>query len=185
MKVSSNAAKYAAAIQAGSVAVASRVAYPITIPLTNIAARMRLVSRSEAMRITIEARAALADANLPIDNAGMSSIGVIGEYRSEEIVRIMAAAVLHATKEEPIASVEEWRECSDEQLTMLFRDYNDISAQADPLGDGEFLAADQFAIIDSAAKKKDLVSLIACGSRSLAIYIATLAAPQSILPIPS
>jgi hypothetical protein len=184
MKISSNQ-KQGEAVDEQSLIIASRVAFPFTIPIIGIACRMRLVSRSEALQITIAARAAMIDAGMSIDAVGMASIGTLSEYRSEEICRIMAVAVLHKTKDEPIASLDEWRECSDEQLAICWRAYNDISAVADPLANGEVLQADEFTLLDAAAKKKDLPTLISYGSRSLAIYAATLASQASMSPIPS
>lgn len=161
-----------------SALLAGRVFVPVTVPRTDVKGAMRLVSRSEVSQIRADARKALEATGYRLDAGNLAGLGVIEEWNSEFAVRHLAVAVRNADdNSQPLATLEEWRACDDDQIAALWVRYQDMSAEFDPLG-GDHSTAD-FSAIELAAKKKDVAVLMSYGSRRLADFAITSAGQQS------
>lgn len=143
----------------------------IVIPRTAIAGRMRLVTRSERASIESEVLAYMK----------ALSITSLEQYSAETAVRTLAIAVRDPQDEHrTLDSVEEWRECDDDQIAALWKVYQDLAERVDPLGaDGGELEPGELDAMIAAAKKKEFDRLISYGSRRLAIFAITTAAPPA------
>lgn len=159
--------------------LAGRVFTDIVIPRTQVRGKMRIVSRAEASEATRAARAQLSAAGYAIDMQGAASLGTIEEWNSERALQFLAAAVRDPERPElPLASVDEWRQCDDDQIGAMWSRYQDFAAQYDPLASDELSEADMLAIA-VAAKKKERLLLMAFGSSKLAAYVTTTVAPPA------
>ncbi len=166
-------------------ALGARELVDVVVPRTSVSGRMRLVGRSEAMAITAETRRAFKTLGL-IDEQGRVA-GVAGDdWNAEIAVRYLAAAVRDPKDPgKPLATLEEWRECDDDQIESLWSEYRDMRERLDPLGDGNALMTDaDVDIIRTAVKKKESALLMSFGSRKLATYLLTSAEEPAISPTP-
>lgn len=151
----------------------------VVVPRTSVAGKMRLVTRAERFEATAEARKALEAAGFPVDVSAAAALGANEQWHNELGVRLLAIAVRDpANTDRALASLEEWRECDDDQLDAMWVRYQDLAAEFDPLGAGTLTEADAAAIA-SAAKKKDAGLLMSYGSRKLALYAISSAAPPA------
>lgn len=145
----------------------------IVIPRTQVAGKMRLPKRSERFEATSAARQALKEAGFPIDATAATALGAQEQWHYELGVRLLAVAVRDPNDvSRPLASVEEWRECDDDQLDATWERFEDLQAQLDPMEAGTLSQADAIAIA-AASKKKDVVLLMSFGSRKLALFATT------------
>lgn len=164
--------------------VGARVHIDITIPRTSIAARLRTVSRRELSEARAETRAYLKESGFPVDANALGSVGCHDEYQHELLTRILAVAIRDSKNTElALASLDDWRDCDDDQLEALWRTYEDHRISIDPIGAGVLTAAEHSAI-ESAAKKKDVDLLIGFGSRRLAVFLSTSVDPPAISATP-
>ena len=157
--------------------IGARVHVDVVVPRTQIAGKMRLLSRSEMGEARVATLHALAQ--LGIDKATPSHI-FVEEWNAEFNARVLSLAVREpkdATRQ--LASIEEWRECDDDQIVALFVQYNDLANKIDPLGETVELTPDEIAAMTSAAKKKLADTLLSYGSRKLALFAISLAAPPA------
>lgn len=150
----------------------------VVVPRTSIAGRMRLLSRrenNEARLATLHALAAMG-----IDSKTSSSI-YVDEWNAEFNARILSTAVREPKDiDKPLADIEDWRQCDDDQITALFVQYNDLAYKIDPLANPSELAKDEIDAMSSAAKKKLADILLSYGSRKLALFAITLADQPAI-----
>jgi hypothetical protein len=153
----------------------ARVFVDITIPRTEIRGKMRLVSRAELFAINATARRELQEAGFPVDGTAITALGASEQWQYEIGARTLAIAVREpGNVERALASVEEWRECDDDQIAALYQQYTDLAHRIDPLGDeGNGLTEIEIEQLTAAAKKKDSGILISFGSRKLASFILT------------
>jgi hypothetical protein len=157
--------------------LAAPVFVDVVVPRTNVAGRMRLVTRAERLQAHADTRRFLEKQGFPIDASAASSLGAHEQWQYELGLRLLAAAVRHPEDAElPLASVDEWRECDDDQIDALYTRLEDLRAEHDPLGAGELTREDVTAII-AAAKKKDAAVLMSFGSRKLALFAITSVEP--------
>jgi hypothetical protein len=152
----------------------------IVIPRTSVRARMRVVTRGEALAAKAQAKRTLEAAGLPADPSV-----VMGAYRDEWNAELalqnLAIAVRCHDKDEPLASAAEWRsDCDDDQIGALWIMYEDLRSRIDPLGKLEELSEADVSAMHDASKKKDADSLMSYGSRKLAAYAITTAAQPAI-----
>lgn len=157
-----------------------RVFVDVTIPRTTVTGRMRLVGRAEALAILSETRLAFEARKLPTDAAALAAPGVVNEWNCEIAVRHLAIAVRDpADTERPLAPLDEWQLCDDDQISALWQQYQDLRERLDPLNADVSLTEAQFAAIASAIKKKERTLLIAFGCSTLSSYLLTTAAPPA------
>lgn len=158
----------------------------IIIPRTTVRAKMRLVSRGERFDAIADARRALAQAGMPIDASAVAGLGSGESWNYELAVRLLAIAVRDPDNTTyQLATVEEWRECDDEQLDALYAQFTDLVAELDPLGEnGPGLSPEELAALTAAAKKGDVTVLMSYGSRKLALWARTSAAQPATSPTP-
>lgn len=158
-----------------------RVWRELKVPRTNLVARMRLVTRAEALQIKADVRRVLASFDMPVDLQALAQGAVLDEYNVEVAVRHLAVAVRQADIDAPLLDVEAWRNnCDDDQIAAMWHEYQGFAQSVDPLGAGLGSLSDaDLAAIRAAAKKKDLTLLMSYGSRALAICLATSDAPPS------
>lgn len=151
----------------------ARVHIDVTIPRTSIRGRMRLLGRAETFAVTAEARQALAAGGFPVDATAATALGANENWQYELIARTLAIAVRNPRDEaRALASVDDWRDCDDDQLAALYQEYKDHATRIDPLGAGAAqLTEEQVVFLRAAAKKKDSDLLISFGSRRLASFI--------------
>lgn len=158
----------------------------IVIPRTAIKARLRLCSRREEFQAKAEARAAMLEAGYPVDGNAIGALGAAEQWLAEVMVRMLAIAVREpGTSPNPpaLATLEDWQDCDDQQLIALWTMYQDHEHRHDPIG-ADRLTDEELAAIVAASKKKDADSLMAFGSRRLALYAITTASPPASSAIP-
>ena len=162
-----------------------RVHVDITVPRTDVRGKMRLCSRAEELEANADARAAMVEAGYPVNAEAHTALGGTQQWLVEVAVRMLAVAVRDPSNTDlALASLDEWRDCDDQQILALWSRYQDLANELDPLGAGT-LTDDQLAQLTAAAKKKDVDLLMACGSRSLALYVTTLVAPPASSATPT
>lgn len=163
----------------------ARVHIDVTIPRTDVKAKMRLCSRSEEFEAKAEARTFLAENGFPIDHHAHSALGAGEEWVLELATRMLARAVRDpASPQLALAALEDWRACDDQQILALWVKYQDLASRLDPVG-AETITVEQLRELDAAAKKKDLDLLMQFGSRLLALYATTLASPPTASETPT
>jgi hypothetical protein len=148
----------------------------IAIPQTSVTGRMRLVTRGELSDIRTDARAHLKTRGYPIDTV-VAGLATVDEWNAEVAVRHLAIAVRDpADVARPLASLDEWRECTDDQIGYLWERYKDLAEELDPMT-APTLTEEEVTALQSAAKKSEaaagLALLLAFGSRKLATFIRT------------
>lgn len=152
----------------------STVHVDIVIPKTSTRAKLRICKRSEISAARAETRRYLEAEGFPVDATAVTSLGSGDEWQYELSVRIIATAV--RDPKDPtraLASIEEWREeCDDDQIAALMKMYDDHCEREDPIGQASLTEA-ELAQLVAAAKKKDADSLMAFGSRKLALFAIT------------
>ena len=154
----------------------------VTIPRTTIKGLMRLLSRSERSEVHASARAfMLASLQTSDPNALLTPMS-IAEWNAEVAIRTLAVAVrAPEDKLEALDSADTWRDAlDDDQVAALYDQYKDLADRLDPIGDDAApLSEPELAQLDAAVKKKDAAILMSFGSRRLASYMLTLAAPPA------
>jgi len=146
---------------------------------------MRLCSRREELEANSEARTAMIDAGYPVNAEARTALGGTQQWLVEVAVRMLQRAVRDpADPDRALASIDEWRECDDQQILALWARYQDLTNELDPIGAAALTDA-QLAEIESAAKKKDADLLMEFGSRSLALFAITSVDQLSKSPTPS
>jgi hypothetical protein len=159
--------------------VETRIHRDVTVHGTQVRGRMRALSRAEARQVRADCRAALKAAG--IEAAGPGVLEGYVEYREELVLRSIAIAVRDpGDVEQPLAPLEEWESCNDQQLGALWDDLRDLEAETDPYGDlaPPLSEADEAALAD-AAKKKDKARLMSFGSHTLARFAITSVAART------
>lgn len=132
---------------------------------------MRLLSRRETAEVRGAARASLAELAVGPALEGFR------EWHEELAVRTLAVAVRRPSDtSQPLAALDEWQECDDEQIGAMWEWYQDLEAELDPLGaaTAALSSADVDAMM-AAAKKKAAALLMSYGSRKLAAFATILA----------
>lgn len=154
---------------------AARRHVDVTIPRTSVRGKMRLLSRGEEFDAKADARRHMMDAGYPVDTGAHSALGATEQWLVEVAVRMLQQAVRDpADVTRALASIDEWRECDDQQILALWARYQDLEQELDPIG-STALTDEVLAHVEAAAKKKDPDLLMACGSRTLALYVITTA----------
>lgn len=148
----------------------------VDVPRTSIAGKMRLLRRREARQVRVDCRTALAAIGLASLTPGI--VESYTEWDDENVTRTLAIAMRDPDDvEQPLASLEDWEGCDDEQLAALWARYTDLEAELDPLGErAPPLSEPEEAALRAAAKKADAPALRSFGSRRLALFAITLAA---------
>lgn len=145
----------------------------IIIPRSNIAGKMRLVSRAEEFAVDADTRKFLSLNSFPVDGAAHSSLGAPLAWNFERIVRILHKAIREpANVGRELASLDDYRDLDDDQLDALWAMYEDWRAEIDPVGAGS-ITEDEFAKMLELAKKKDAAGLMRFGSSKLARFAIT------------
>jgi hypothetical protein len=145
----------------------------IAVPRTDVSGRMRLVTAGEVHEIRAACRAGMAE--LGITGASIESYS---EWRAEFNLRLVATAMRHpAALDQPLATLDEWRQCDPDQIAVLWEAYQDMQAELDPLGDKVELEAGELEEILDLAKKGDVGQLTSFGSWKLARALRSTAAP--------
>jgi hypothetical protein len=167
--------------------VGARRHIDVVIPRTQITAKMRLCSRREISEARAEARRALQAEGFPVDASAVAALGAGEEWQYELAVRTLAVAIRNPKKTElALASLDDWRECDDDQIAALMKTYDDFAARIDPLGENApGLTEPEVHALIAAAKKKDADTLMSFGSRKLASFILTSAFPPASSPTPT
>ncbi|MBA2718933.1 MAG: hypothetical protein H0U52_06800 [Chloroflexi bacterium] len=156
----------------------------IVVPRTQIPAKMRLLSRREEFEAKSEARTAMLDAGYPLGGESRE-FGTAEQWLVEVAVRMVAVAVREPTNpERALASIDDWRDCDDNQILALWSEYCDLAARLDPVGSNKLTDQELDGIIAS-AKKKDVDLLMAFGSRRLALFAITSASPPASSETPT
>ena len=149
----------------------------VTIPRTNVCARLRLLTRTEAKEVRQASRHALHEMGLA-DAARSATPEMYREWHEELVPRSLAIAVRATHADIPLAPLEEWSECHDDQIETLWLRYCDLQAQYDPLS-APLSEADRLAI-RGAAKKKEMDLLVSYGCSKLASFaITSVAEPET------
>lgn len=176
-------------VRAGALASAvlgARVYVDIVVPRTSVAAKLRVLGSAETAAATTEARLAMTDDGFPTTMAAHGELGGSDRWNFEMVTRQLAIAVRDAASpDRPLAGVDEWQSCDEDQLAALWTRLQDLEAELNPLGDSapELTDADIAAITD-AAKKKALTALVSFGSLKLARFAITSAVPPASSPTP-
>jgi hypothetical protein len=158
-----------------------RATLDVTIPraMVNgapVVGRMRLLTRAEAKEVRHATRLALRE--LGLDEAATSPAPErYAEFHEEIVTRTLATAIRCTDVDAPLAPLEEWTLCADDQLDALWARYQDLAQSVDPIG--RTLDESLVAAIRDAAKKKEVAILISYGSSALASYAITTADPPS------
>jgi len=147
---------------------------PVTVPGTDAAGVMRVLTRSESLTIKAEALALFKERGLVTDD-GMIAAVAHDDWKCEIAARHLAIAVRMTDElDTPLAPLDDWRELSDEQISGPWDRYQDLRDRLDPLGaDAKPLTEDELAMMRSASKKKDVTALRSFGLHKLAIFAAT------------
>lgn len=155
-------------------AIGSREHVDVTIPRTEIRGKMRLVTRTENAEARGAARKSLKANGVPIDAGQISAPTVIDEWNNEIAVQTLARAVRDPKdKRMPLAPIEDWRDTlDDDQIAALYLEYKDLATRLDPIGATD-LTPHELTVIEDAAKKKDVDSLMSFGSLKLALFMTT------------
>lgn len=157
-----------------------RVHIEITVPRTEIKGRMRLVSRAEASKITVMVRKYFRDLEMPDSPALLSAQGLIHEWTNEIAVRHLHVAVRMPDDEsKPLASLDEWRDCDDDQIATLWEQYQDHGDNIDPFGDNATLSERERVEIETALGKRNATVLRSYGSKRLSLYMLSMAVPPA------
>lgn len=157
----------------------------IIVPRTTVAAKMRLATRAERFEAEAEARRVLQAAGFPVDATAVSALGAHEQWQYELGVRILAVAVREpGDPARQLASVDEWRQCDDDQLDALWDRYQDLEAELDPLGAGPGLTKEERTALIAAAKKGDASLLMSYGSRKLALFAISSVEEPATSPTP-
>lgn len=152
----------------------------ITVPRTEIRGRMRIISRSELAEVKRETRKYFADAKMPCDPNTLAAAGYLEEWNLEIVARVLAIAIRDPKDESlQLATVEDWRDCDDDQLDQLYARYQDYREEIDPLGPSSKLSAEQCLAIADLAKKGEASLLMQFGSWKLALFAISSAAPPA------
>lgn len=163
----------------------ARVHVDITIPRTDVRGKMRLCSRREELEAKAEARTRMVENGYPVSIDANVSLDASEQWPLEVAVSMLAIAVRDpADTELALAPIEEWRELDDMQILAMWSQYDDLSKRLDPIGTVS-LTATQIALIDEAAKKKDIDRLMVFGSHALASYAITLASRPATSETPT
>lgn len=165
----------------------ARTFVEVTIPRTNIRARMRICSRKEELEAKAAARHAMAEAGFPIDHQALTALGAHEQWLGEVMVQIIAVAVRDPDpkQDRALATLDDWRECDDMQLVELWNAYQDLLQQLDPVGAKVVLSTEDLASLTAAAKKKDADLLMLFGSRKLALFAISSACPPASSETPT
>lgn len=157
----------------------------IVVPRTTVKAKMRLATRAERFEAEAETRRVLQAAGFPVDATAVSALGAHDQWQYELGARILAVAVRDPGAPEcPLAPLEEWRQCDDDQLDALWDRYEDLEAELDPLGTGPGLTKEERTALIAAAKKGDASLLMSYGSRKLALFAISSAEEPASSPTP-
>lgn len=150
----------------------ARVWIDVTVPRTTVKGRMRLLSVAEDRTVAVETRDALKDYGMPSEGVGAREAWV-----NENALRTIQIAIRNPDDEtEPLADVDEWQECDDDQITALWVEYQSLRDRHDPLGESApGLTQEELDALTTAVKKKDRTVLMSFGSRRLADFAITLA----------
>lgn len=137
---------------------------PVMVPRTQVKGDMRLLSRREVSEVRAACRQMMA--GLGIEGHGIEGYA---EWREAFNTRLVAIAVRSPVDHtQPLADLEDWEQCDEDQIIALWDLYQDMQAELDPLGDTFVLAEDDARAIKLAAKKKDVLLLTSYGSQKLA-----------------
>jgi hypothetical protein len=160
-------------LDTASLVLAAREHVEVTVPRTAIQARMRLVSRAEALAIKADAWRAFQELAIANPANGLT----VADWNMEIAVRHLAVAVRAAVDDSrALASLDDWRACDDDQIASLWDRYQDHRDRLDPLGaDSSPLTEAEFTELEAAAKKKAVEVLTSYGSRKLARFVTILA----------
>jgi hypothetical protein len=147
------------------------------VPRTKIKGRLRLVERGEASAIVAEARRFFGALGLPNDPRSLAAAGLLTEWNSEIAVRHLAVAVRDpADVSKPLAPIDEWRACDDNQIAAAWQDYQDLDERLDPMqNELAKVSENEFTQIKDAVKKKDATLLRSFGLPKLLAYMLTTA----------
>lgn len=158
-----------------TVLAGARPTAEVTIPRTQLKARLRLLSRAEQLQVMADAHRAFDELGLPV-----GAPGLVAEWNGEVAVRHLAIAVREIDTDQPLAGLEDWRQhCDDDQIAWLFQEYQSLGHRYDPLGQTTISQA-ELAALQHAAKKKEADLLMSYGSRKLALFAISMAeAPSS------
>ena len=151
----------------------SDITVPRTVPA--VVARMRLLTRAETKQVRQECRLALQEIGLA-EAARAPAPESYEEWHTEIVTRTIAVAVRRMDADAPLAPLDEWLLCDDDQIDSLWVRYQDLQSKLDPLA--RPLTDIELQIMGDAAKKKDAISLLSYGSSALASYAITMAAHQ-------
>jgi hypothetical protein len=160
-------------------AVLGAVAFrDVAVPRTQVKGRMRLLTRAETAQVNVDLRREMADRyHLTEPTPGMFE--AFAEYREERVLRTIAVAMRDpADPSRPLADLDEWATCDDQQLVALWEAYKDLQDELDPLGpSAPGLTGEEVAALKAAAGKGEADLLMSYGSRRLALFVITSAAP--------
>lgn len=157
-----------------SVLAGAREHVDVSIPGTETAGRMRILTRSETLAVKAEALALFKERGLTTDD-GMIAAVAHDDWKCEIAARHLAIAVREADDlDAPLAPLEDWRELSDEQISGPWDRYQDLRDRLDPLGlDSKPLTVDEVTVMRAASKKKDVAVLRSFGLHKLALFATT------------
>lgn len=146
----------------------------VAIPGTGAVGRMRVLTRSETLTVKAEALALFKERGLLTEDGMVASVA-LDDWRCEVAARHLAIAVREPDDlDAPLASLDDWRELSDEQISGPWDRYQDLRDRLDPLGvDARPLTVDEVTAMRAAAKKKDVVVLRSFGLHKLALFATT------------
>ncbi len=148
----------------------ARVLVDVPIPRTAVVGKMRLLTYGEVKSIRIDAHKATAHLGLQ-----WPALDATPEWSNEIVTRTLALAIRDpADPSKPLASLSEWEECEQDQLAVLYLQYEDHAATIDPIGKLASLSATDIIEMRAAAKKKAPLLLTSFGSRKLASYIISM-----------
>lgn len=145
----------------------ARLHVEVTVPRTDVRAKLRRLSRREEQEVSLELAAWHA--------AATKERGPLPELRQEigkhESVLILARAVRdHVAVDRPLGTVDEWGEADEAQLAGLMTAYYDVVARTEPWP-GELTPAER-AELAAAVQRRDRATLVALGAARLAAWIA-------------
>lgn len=161
-------------------ALGGRQHVSVVVPRTQVSGQMRLLGRGESSDVTFAARKHFQDRGVELTPSAMATPGVMDEWNCEVAVRHLAIAVRDpADVSRPLASLEEWRQCDDDQIAALWQEYQDLRERLDPLAALGELPEAEFTAIAQAVKKKDADLLRSYGCSKLAAYAITTGGPPA------
>jgi hypothetical protein len=152
----------------------ARTHVDVTVARAGVAGRLRVLTRAELKQVRADARRTC----IQLGNRDDQMLEASRDFIEEVATRSIAIAVRRPDNEAlPLATLEEWETCDDEQIAALWQVYKDLEESLDP-SEATCDAGDAL-LIEHAARQRNRVVLRSLGVRRLADFLIADRARQS------